>query len=368
MTHRVHHRLHQSARNNPATTSVVVVLAALIFLVALLQSATRPAVSSVEVKFTDSSARGLSIVPASCDSIAPYKHPEYPDECDTGANPGQCTIRFSDALITDGESSTLTWQWTPAQTTFPSSYSSGSITPTIGSVGKSGSQLVSPHVTTVYQYSGTSVSFFGLIRRSFSCSSTLTVTAPRTDQCLNIDGIQDTVPPNHIRNSSGDCFLGLCPARTWSCGTGANADRLYYTDYTAPLCTPEVHLSSICYAGCLDSGNGTANCNSSTIFNPSVAIEVRPALVQQGTKVLVSWRTVDAQASTCRVTGTNGDGKGINSTGWAGLARGSKDSSPINSQTVYTISCTMRNLTQMSQSATVNTVPRFCEAGAPGCE
>ena len=448
MIHRVHHRFHQSVKNNPTTSLLIAALAVLLGIILLLQPVARPVVSSVEVKFTDASHAGLSIVPASCPSVS--TNPDYPHNTCAQTNPGQCTIRFSDALITDGESSTLTWQWNPAQSTFPPSYSSGSITPTIGSVGPSGSHLVSPHVTTVYQYNGTSLSFFGLIRRSFSCSGTLTVTAATTDQCLNIDGVQETVPPNYIRDSSGDCFpqgdacvitprskavaLGSatvldftstgypatidhgigsvsangsrstgdlnsdttftmsvpatgttcntpvikvcaagemvqnglcvprsCSARCYSCGTGANADRLYYTDYTPPLCTPETNQSMICFYGCSSSANCSAACNLPSTFEPSVTIEARPSLVQQGTKVLVSWRTVDAQASTCRVTGTNGDGKGINSTGWAGLARGSKDSSPINSQTVYTISCTMRNGLPMSQSATVNIVPREIE-------
>jgi hypothetical protein len=89
-------------------------------------------------------------------------------------------------------------------------------------------------------------------------------------------------------------------------------------------------------------------------------LQVQPSLVIPGATVRVYWNLTNVTASSCSVTGTNGDS-------WTGLASSGADgvpSSPILEQTIYTLSC--NSLPEayppsITETETVNIIPIFQE-------
>ncbi len=274
---------------------------------------------SAELKFTDASARGLAIVPASCPSS-----PHFAGECEGGggAGPGSfCSIGASPASIQAGQSATLSWT-ADAKFGFFTLSTSGSIDPGIGSVLPSGSQIVSPPASTIYMYHGTQ-SLFGVPVRNFSCSVQVSVNAP-----------------------AGGGFTG------GSCFTG------YYCSgsdlYIKESCRAAGQLIQHCAFGC----SGAA-CLAPP--PPSGSIRAVPQLVRSGDMTDVSWSAANVNPGLCHITGSNGDGTGTNATGvWVG-ASGSQVSSKITGQTIFTLVCTGLDSSTLTQSATVNIIPIFQE-------
>lgn len=92
--------------------------------------------------------------------------------------------------------------------------------------------------------------------------------------------------------------------------------------------------------------------------NPSVpgGLQILPKLVRSGNTTQVKWSIDNASSTTCTVTGTNGDS-------WPGLASGTKTSSAINQQTIYTLHCngSAVDILTFDAQATVNIVPTFKE-------
>jgi hypothetical protein len=264
---------------------------------------------SAELKFTDASARGLAIVPASCPSS-----PHSAGECEGGAGAGAgsfCSIGASPSAVQAGQSATLTWA---ADTTFGffTLNTSGSIDPGIGSVSPSGTQIVSPPASTIYMYHGTQ-SLFGVPVRNFSCSVQISVNAP-----------------------AGGGFTG------GACFTG------YYCSgsdlYIKESCRGAGQLIQTCAFGC----SGAA-CLAPP--PPSGNIRAIPQLVRSGDVTNVSWSA--ANVSSCTVSGTDSDS-------WSG-ASGSQVSSKITGQTIFTLTCTGLDGSTLTQSATVNIIPIFQE-------
>lgn len=136
---------------------------------------------------------------------------------------------------------------------------------------------------------------------------------------------------------------------------------------------------SACQANCVDSyfcqGNNLmhqdTSCNSTVslicsygcsagaciVPDPEITLSVTPLLLQKGETAQVVWSTNDM--SSCTVTSTNG-------ASWSGLS-GSQTSPAIQMQTIITVRCTSVLDTTISQSATVNIIPIFCEPGNPQC-
>jgi hypothetical protein len=84
---------------------------------------------------------------------------------------------------------------------------------------------------------------------------------------------------------------------------------------------------------------------------------VSPLLNQKGYTATVTWSTT--LVTSCTVTSNAGDS-------WTGTS-GTKTSLPINGQTTFTAKCTGNDGSTLTQSATVNLIPVFCEPGATGC-
>lgn len=231
------------------------------------------------------------------------------------------------------------------------------------------------------------------------------------DLCLNIEGIQTTVPDGYTRDpANGACTRGvcpngatnypvctvvntcvdpaannfgrslpctydpgrkcedpaainfngalpcryrpiICPANLSYCGTGANANKLCRRTYgSAPQCNLTESCAACSY-GCADSA-----CIPTPPSPEITGWQVAPLLLRSGESTFVSWNATDV--SDCAVSGTNGDS-------WSGTTGTRKQSSAILGQTTFSISCSALSgaspATVSTTSKTVNIIPTFQE-------
>lgn len=116
-----------------------------------------------------------------------------------------------------------------------------------------------------------------------------------------------------------------------------------------------------CAFGCSSASN-PHSCNVAPPPPSILTWEVAPILVKVNTPVHVTWAT--ANTTSCTVRGTNGDGSGSNSTGTWNTLSGSATTTPILTQTIYTITCQGRagsSPASVTESTTVSIVPVFNE-------
>ncbi len=339
---------------------ILTVVALVVAFAATMMRGERAAFTSAEVQFTDASPSGLSIVPASCPS-----NPHYRGQCSEPLPPppsSGCVIYANPLSITAGQSSTLSWA------TFSGAGTTGrTITPGIGSVEAQGTITVTPSQTTTYTYSGTYLPFLpspssggrlqgGRSSGPYSCSTTVTVNACPVGYTLQQQSgggsgqCVFTGCPSSYVPQSGQCVLvsggGSCTP-SYSC---QGSDLYYQTSQ----CSNQ--FIQTCAYGC--SGGACLGVPSPSIVDWSV----RPLLVQRDTSVWVSWQAQNVQS--CTVRGTNGDGSGSNATGlWnTTMSSGATTTSPITSQTVYTITCqgfAGASPSTVTRSMTVNIAPTF---------
>lgn len=216
--------------------------------------ATRPAFSSSELTFYERSPSGALIVPASCASADtnPFlggggtNYPHWPGNCDV--SPGTCTLTASPSSISQGQSSTLSWNTGPPVSPYDFfSYTVvGSIQPGVGDVypgggsgfgtllggspqtgglSPQGSKSVSPSNTTTYTYSGQYK--FGLMTiGSFSCSRQITVSgfsctnSPSNATVCQNDNTGLTQNTSSTLVSSCSSPAGSAPKCEYTCSSG----------------------------------------------------------------------------------------------------------------------------------------------------
>jgi len=186
-----------------------------------------PAFTSPEAKFTDTSASGLAIVPASCPS-----DPHYVGQCDEEPPPeprSNCNIYVDPVTISAGETSQLSWNTALHDFLVPPSRTVGSISPDIGQVPRQGVRSVSPVQSTTYVYSGQH--FFGIIPGpTFSCWRRLAVrpascagTIPSdANLCAGDDANLDDSNKPHTRTLAENCSdpVGSAPKCEYTCAEG----------------------------------------------------------------------------------------------------------------------------------------------------
>jgi len=300
--------------------------------------------ASAEVQFTDVSARGMHIVPASCPSDQHYIGECGPATCTppyTGVypncvyvppgtgGPGEgggggappsvsgntCVIVLSPSTITLGGSSAMSWNSNYAVFGIPFSMS-GSITPAPGAVAASGATTVSPSVSTTYTGTFTPAGEGRLLGdkgsswfTSVTCSARLTV-----------------LPANEV---PGSCSVyNFCRGSDVYQRTASCTDRFVRS----------------CAFGC---ANGV--CLGAPA--PTGFLRAQPSLVRSGDTTTVEWSAT--QVSSCTVTGTNGDS-------WSGRS-GTQTSGDITSRTTYTLSCIGLDESVLEMTAVVNVTPIFDE-------
>lgn len=324
--------IHMHSRTERISTRQLLILLGmcLVLLVGVSFSGlNRPFVSS-EVAFTDASASGLSIVPASCPS-----YPHYAGECSPGgggsggagsavsvtATGNSCVLALNRNTISSGGSAMLSWSANYSIFGIPYSVN-GTITATPntsgapGAVGSTGSYQVNPTVTTTY-------------------NGTFTPTGTTGIPEIWLTPIQCN--PTQLNVVAANVGPTQCTLQTYCVG----ADR--YQQSTSCANT----FLGTCQYGC---SNGTCLGPGA----PTAFIRVRPALVASGTSTTVEWSA--SLVSSCTVTENN---PGFTDS-WTG-ASGAQLSSPITSQVIYTLSCAGLNGTSISRTATVNIAPTFDE-------
>ncbi|RJQ33592.1 hypothetical protein C4568_04335 [Candidatus Parcubacteria bacterium] len=147
--------------------------------------ATRESFSSAEVKFTDNSASGLSIMPASCPSAIDA---HWNNECDLEG----CVVSVSPSTITAGQTKTVTVSWMVGAPPIFNIQDSliknirGWITG-IGEVYPSGTlEIAAPSGPFDFTFSGSYYDALGNELDTFRCSTRLTVNdAPQNDLYIN---------------------------------------------------------------------------------------------------------------------------------------------------------------------------------------
>ena len=125
-----------------------------------------------------------------------------------------------------------------------------------------------------------------------------------TDLCLNLDGLQTSVPAGRIRTGAGEC-VGV--------DTPAIEEKVW---------------------------------------------KIFPLLVRKGERTNIYWDV--SHATSCTVSGTNGDEWSGNSSGDAGSI--GKTSSEITARTTYTLKCKdLSNIETTYRPISVNVIPSFQE-------
>ncbi|MHB1086767.1 MAG: hypothetical protein ACYCZ0_03400 [Minisyncoccota bacterium] len=319
-------------------------LAALLAVVALFAAGldtqqSRAPFASAEVEFTDASAGGMQIVPASCPSDEHYvgecsppacnppyygtypncvyvppgtERPGGPDGSPPSVSGNACVIVLSPSTIALGGSSVMSWNSSYSVFGIPFSMS-GTITPTPGTVSGSGATTVSPSVSTTYTGTFTSKEGIGTKASNWftpvTCSARLTVLPA------------DEVP-------------GSCSVYNFCRGSDVYQRTASCTDQFVRSCA----------FGC---ANGV--CLGAPA--PTGFLRAKPSLVRSGDTTTVEWSAT--QVSSCTVTGTNGDS-------WSGKS-GTQTSGDITSKTTYTLSCIGLDESILEMTAVVNVTPIFDE-------
>lgn len=201
----------------------------------------------------------------------------------------------------------------------------------IGYVGASGDATVPPDESTDYSgYVNSKADGSGTTAQCTG-NTALTVTAascPAGYQEVNVHASSMNAPWAMYIHQGNACIFSACPSgyelQGTQCVAMSNQCTPGYYCQGSNLrdnCTDEV--IEACAWGCF-----AGSCNP--VPSPSATLKAVPSLVKQNNTTLVSWSS--QYAATCAVTGTNGDS-------WTGL-NGSQTSSPIHSQTTYTLNCT----------------------------
>jgi hypothetical protein len=165
-------------------------------------------------------------------------------------------------------------------------------------------------------------------------------TAYITDACPNIAGVQATIPQGYSLQA------GICVQCQYTCPTQTSVHD------SCTGATTQCGIELVCSAG---SSLCVAPISPSFIQSgdKSGHLQIRPQLVRKGGATKVFWN-VD-NVTDCTVNSSTDS--------WAGETSGpsGQTSSPINQQTVFTLSCTGLDGSNIHETATVGVVPVFQE-------
>lgn len=239
------------------------------------------------------------------------------------AQGGACTIAFNPAFVNADGPSTLSWN-APAAGTM--SYPGGSFPVSAGSAsGAVGGGAAGVNKTYTLSGGGGGGGGGGGDggggAPAFSCSATLTACPTGTvanaggTACIPVGGQcteQYFCQGNDLYRRTAQCTNQFVEACTWGCSGG----------------------------GCLAAPPGSGNITAS------------PALIHSGETSQISWTTENMQEDSCTVTENNQD---INDS-WIGNS-GTRASSAIAQQTVYTLRCTGLDDEAFTDSVIVNIIP-----------
>ena len=329
------HKLKAHARlfhvQKEAAFALILIVLTFVLLAALPD--TRQPFASSEVQFTDSSASGLAIVPASCPST-----PDYAGECDPSP---LCNLPSAIAAFFGVDC--------PEPPPTCSNGASDYPTCTPPTCQNGASNYPTCTFTTNTCQNG--------------ASNYPTCTFP-PNTCQNGASNYPTCTFTTNTCQNGASNYPTCTLTTNTCQNGAsNYPTCTFPEDTPLTCTPLYycsgsnlyHRSANCQNAFVDScafGCDQGECSPAPA--PDVVLwQVRPTLVRSGEHVNVSWDTQNVKW--CTVSGTNPPGDS-----WSGHS-GAELSGPITGSTVYTLSCTGLDNSPVTRSTTVNIIPFWVE-------
>ena len=254
-----------------------------------------------------------------------------------------CSITFDKNPIQPDGDTTIRWSSSNAELFYIE---------TIGYVGGSGSATVAPESTTDFSgYVNNKADGSGT---TTSCPAILTVSGASCPpgQVLQEDGTCSAQCPLGYLLQDGECVFSACPAGYVKQGSTCVLSNLCTTP---PKCVGANLVNSCtnatisaCAFGCTSGA-----CNPPPALTAS--IEAKPNLLRIGKTSVVSWSS--EHAASCTVVGTNGNS-------WTGTSSDGKTTSPIQSQTIYTLNCVGVSGSvppTIDKSVTVNIIPTFNE-------
>ncbi len=278
----------------------VAIIAACVLLLGLLSfiSPVQKPFASAEVTFTDASARGLAIVPASCPST-----PDFAGQCDV-------PITCSDPVLA-------------AQFGI-------NCTPPDPTICANGYALVN-----------------GVCVPPTSCPTGYDL---QSGVCVR------TSCPAGYQLQGNRCIAGTCTAQYQCSGSD-----LYYLNTSC-----QTALVQSCSWGCSASAclpppppsfTAFGATNARGNFSATGHLQAKPTLVRAGDTAQLYWGVVNA--TSCTITGSNGDSWSAASSGTAG-----QTSAPIVGLTTYTLTCASipgATPTSITESTTVKVIPTYQE-------
>ncbi|HEV3245028.1 MAG TPA: hypothetical protein VG102_01585 [Candidatus Paceibacterota bacterium] len=355
---------------------ILVAILVVLAVFAVLLGSSRAAFRSSELRFTDASAHGLAIMPASCSS-APGA------QCT-----GTCQLSSSSYLVTSGQSVTLTWNGNLGG---GSTWDQATLTD-VGNVGAVGSASVTPSQTKTYVYTDW-ITDSNNTTYYVNCSVTITVgNGPGPNN--NPNGC----PIGYTVGTGGQCVFAGCPTGYTlqgsqcvfaGCPTGyvqqgsqcvfsacPSGYVLQGNQCVSTQCSPQFYCSNGDLYRQLPSGKGGGgvggSCTSSLFQQcaygcssgacnavPISALDIvaNPPILKVGEITKISWKA--SNVTSCTIGGTNGDSWSCS--GASCDATTTEPSSPIESQTIYTLACSADDGSSPSASVTVSIVPTFQE-------
>jgi hypothetical protein len=293
-------------------------------------------INSVGYMSTSTSSGSFSVSPSSTTSytctVADSQGNQYSFPANATLTVYQlpmCTLAVSPSAIIRGNSATLTYS--------SANVTSFSITPSIGTVTQNATATASVSPTTNTTYTGSASGPGGTASCTVPTGSTATVNvscnAATSYSCNGLQTITQTSTSTSCvvttNNNYASCTLpGFCLAGDSTCY------------YTSPDPVP--------------TGSQTGN------------LTLHPSLIPAGKPVTVYWDIQQGTALNCSVSGSNGDGTSAStdtaSPGLWNTMAGPETSSPIEQQTIYTLSCLQDDgHTIFTEHATVNVVPTYEE-------
>ena len=394
-----------------ALSVTLTVFTAILFAVAFFSLVAHATFVSSEVKFTDASASGLAIMPASCASTPSHEvcRQAITAYCRTIDNNEECTTTRQQTG-TDGNPQ---GGWQPRFETVCTTFSAG---PNPHFVGECDLPDQCPNMIG-YQSSTSECpdgptdacpNMAGIQSSPSDCPSTSRYSCNAGNQCVqdssgpytssscNNECVPDSCPlPRQIiggvcrcpagytyQSSTNQCIFDNCPAGQArnpidnQCHVLCPNGTTFAPNDDINQCSQcAANMGQTCFAhnSCgMPGAAGVVQCSGAcSAFPPSenlcvaapriITWLVRPLLVQSGSPTFLTWNT--ANVASCSVSGTNGDGKQGASCpqGWCATSGTHLQSGPILGQTTYMLTCIGNNNSTIATSSTVNIVPVFQE-------
>ena len=151
---------------------------------------------------------------------------------------------------------------------------------------------------------------------------------------------------------------GQSSTLSWSCQNATSCTGTNFSTGGATSGTQSVApSSSTTYSLSCNGAGGNASVNVNVTVNPPASLHLSAqSPVKLSTTSTLTWSAINIQSGSCRISGTNGDTFSLSGTS------GTKTSSALTTETVYTLTCTdLNSIATSSAPVTVKLVPKFQE-------